>query len=124
MINARELRIGNFVNHGPRPDNKLEGNSTVVSINDLVKLGQFPNWFHPIPLTEDWLRRFGFESLTRKSAGFKADTYTYTRGVSLVLNHGNGNTWTNFWQGNEMKYVHQLQNLFHALTGEELTLND
>jgi hypothetical protein len=27
-----------------------------------------------------------------------------------------------FWQGNKLEYVHQLQNLYFALTGEELEM--
>lgn len=29
---------------------------------------------------------------------------------------------TSFWEGNEKRYIHQLQNFYFALTGEELTI--
>lgn len=77
----------------------------------------------PIEITEDWLLKFGFEKLTDKSKGFKSNSYTYTKGVSFIVHLNENSLSVNFWQGNEKKYVHQLQNLFYALTGVELSVS-
>lgn len=79
--------------------------------------------YEPIPLTEEWLIKLGFEKLTDSNDGFKNTTYTYTKGISFIVYFDGVRLSTNFWMGNEKHYVHQLQNLFYVLSGEELTLN-
>lgn len=67
-----------------------------------------------IPLTEEWLLKFGFE---KSSDGkfYKDSRFTiYQRGVYFGL-IGGSLSW------NEFKYVHQLQNLYYVLTGEDLS---
>ena len=83
---------------------------------------QFIENIKPIPLTEEWLLKFGFEKLTDKSRGFNSNSYTYTKGISFIVHLNDKLLSVNFWQGNEKKYVHEIQNLFFALTGEELTI--
>ena len=81
--------------------------------------------FQPIPLTEEWLVKFGFNEK------YKSTSNRWTKwaeGVNAGLElhdcedeHGNihGVFLHDFTL--EVKYVHQLQNLYFALTGEELT---
>ena len=78
--------------------------------------------YEPIPLTEEWLIKLGFEKLTDSNDGFKNTTYTYTKGISFIVYFDGVRLSTNFWMGNEKHYVHQLQNLFYVLSGEELKL--
>ena len=78
--------------------------------------------YEPIPLTEEWLIKFGFEKLTDSNDGFKNTTYTYRKGISFIVYFDGVRLSTNFWMGNEKHYVHQLQNLFYVLSGEELTI--
>jgi hypothetical protein len=68
----------------------------------------------PIPLTEEWLLKFGFD---------KIDFQFIKNGIKLfpirdLYYRGN------FPIKSDIKYVHQLQNLFFALTGEELTIKN
>lgn len=65
-----------------------------------------------IPLTEEWLLKFGFE---RNESG------NYDKRLELFYG-GNLYRFRQGWTNVELKYVHQLQNLYFALTGEELTL--
>jgi hypothetical protein len=62
----------------------------------------------PIPLTEEWLLKFGFE---------KTDINTWGNKVIGIFFDGKIGSYNicNF------KYVHQLQNLYFALCREELT---
>lgn len=78
--------------------------------------------YEPIPLTEEWLIKLGFEKLTDSNDGFKNTTYTYTKGISFIVYFDGIRLSTNFWMGNEKHYVHQLQNLFYVLSGKELKL--
>ena len=84
---------------------------------------QYPNCCEPIPLTEEWLLKFGFE----KSGGGLYLTYEtfemyYINGVlglsARVSDPNEG------YIDTKIKYVHQLQNLHFALTGEELTIKE
>ena len=71
----------------------------------------------PIPLTEEWLFKFGFDNKFNKG---KINIIPKGR-----LGYKNGRTYFNSWTILEKQpdYVHELQNLYFALTGEELTLN-
>jgi hypothetical protein len=71
----------------------------------------------PIDLTVEWLERFGYE---RKPWGLVKGGLLFRDNIKhpcqeLTLEVGNGFRVT-------VRYVHQLQNLCFALTGEELTI--
>ncbi len=73
-----------------------------------------------IPLTEEWLIKFGFEK-TNVDIFFK---HIGEKALSIYLESNNLTTLLSFdFQETPLrrvKYVHQLQNLYFALTGEEL----
>lgn len=74
----------------------------------------------PIPLTEEWLTKFGFN----KDGDTKDLLFDYAiclerRINDLFLVQVD---WPH--KKKEIKYVHQLQNLFFALTGQELKLHE
>ena len=119
-MKAHEYRIGNIV-MGNKPFS-LKANDIALAYNHEKFKGE-PRW-KDVPLTEEWLLKFGFEKLTEKGSGFKSTSYTYTGKVALIVHFDGVRLSVNFWQGNEKKYVHQLQNLYFALTGEELTLKE
>jgi hypothetical protein len=89
----------------------------------LVELGELK--FDPILITETWLKRFGFEWKS------KASTHT-GYGIIYIKNNWHISVYPNndyrvFINGHSIlttdcKYVHQLQNLYYALTGTELVL--
>lgn len=75
----------------------------------------------PIPLTEEWLLKFGFE---KKPMYGKHNRYFFIKNKLYYCQH---DFYSFVYSNNsleikEPKYVHQLQNLYFALTGEELTL--
>ena len=91
---------------------------------------QFIENIKPIPLTEEWLLRFGFEKGNKvyKDAFsinlLKTDLYLrkcYYGGYYWGFNLENKLD-CEFNDAKSVKYVHQLQNLYFALTGEELTI--
>ena len=125
MIDARELRLGNLL------WNPVQGIAVPVDLrllSDIVmrqKANLDIGW-QPIPLTEQWLFDFGFN---RKDYG--EDSYKYWIGINPVTHDWLFDlTWLGgeeyiypFYRNgfHEVKSVHQLQNLYFALTGEELT---
>ncbi len=116
-MKANELRIGNLID---RQDyickvTKIEEGGIITEPLEYKGERFVEQRVEPIPLTEEWLVKFGFEKLTENA-------YTYTGGYTFTVFFDGERLSTSFWQGNEKKYVHQLQNLYYALTGEELTI--
>lgn len=132
-MKANELRIGNLVKH----DSFI---GFIVSIyKDGVIVDFTKNPFkidgyasiQPIPLTEEWLVKLGFE---RDKTGDLSiminsiDTHLFfvvTKDwfyPSLISEPEYSNTTPSCIGLNRIQYVHQLQNLYFALTGEELTI--
>lgn len=118
MIKANELRIGNIVLN-------QDGKEEIWTIECFKTLTEHPHlasvWSY-IPLTEELLLRFGFDKKT--GITFRKDNYVlvfnndeHCFSFGIIFLDGTPSTWFN-----KIKYVHQLQNLFHSLTGEELTL--
>ena len=121
-MNAKELRIGNYVNY----DNK----DAIITIDDFNHIIKYDiHIINPIPITEDWLLKFGFEQ--------QEFTYNYNIDDTLSLQVLNvkGVYFPSLVEYPEMtlvgtqivhlkciSFVHELQNLYFALTGEELEL--
>jgi len=129
-MKAEELRIGNIVEYyiTDNTDERKEWwEVTKIDVHDLESLSQTndPD-YRPIPLTEDWLLMAGFETrgdfnITTFYKGENPITKDYL--FSLVWLKNNPEP---FYRNgyHKIKYVHQLQNLYFALTGNELTFAD
>lgn len=123
-MKAEELRLGNLVsNMNPRHNDSI---LTIESIGDNHEVNVFYRKYllselEPIPLTEEWLLKFGF-SCEVKIGGDGIEFRVYHFDV-LTFNT-NHLWWYKVQRINDtpLEYVHQLQNLYFALTGEELTL--
>lgn len=128
MITAQELRIGNRVFYKTvdldTGEDFLE--EIVISANDIKTLENSTRQiFLPIPLTEEWLLKFGFEyrehlndwfiPMGEKNLTILIWSRSGTRGC-------NPNEYALFFH--HCEYVHQLQNLYFALTGEELKISN
>lgn len=74
----------------------------------------------PIPLTDEWLLRFGFEKISTYEYSLDKINYpfNYKDGKVNITPGGIGDD--TYGIDIPCKYVHQLQNLYFALTGEEL----
>jgi hypothetical protein len=125
MIKANELRLGNWIEHNQYP------NDTVIiriedgkHIDEAIRLNA-----NPIPLTEEWLIKFGFEEYI--DFGYKTGNFdkvplcgfTYSINTNKVMIMHKGNN-ISHWLDIKIKYVHQLQNLYFALNGEELEVSN
>ena len=133
MIKANELRIGNLILwSGGVHEIELIGKGNEQLDNDngfvyfrkknLQRVSENVDSIEPIPLTEEWLLKFGFE-LDEEDDGFfkrKIKTSVNEKSECLVF------IYESYYQVEvaEINHVHQLQNLYFALTGEELTLKD
>ena len=133
MIEAKELRIGNLVTClGKEVEligiSKWNGNN-YTTLHYAEFKGMIPiQLFHlkPIPLTEEWLFKFGFKKLSSPEATFSNEymiIYTHESTGFYYFEYGIGEN-KKAIRRSECRYVHQLQNLYHSLTNEELTLNN
>jgi len=113
-MRAEELRIGNWVTE--KFVGKADKDIQILEkeMHDLI-YGASEFW-HPIPLTEEWLKRFGFKVINALHDG----TSVFQRADSKTLYLHNSGCWISGASHVSCKYVHQLQNLYFALTGEEL----
>ena len=114
-MKANELRIGNYILF----DNDVYDvrgfvNERVKIHKREVYIGQL---FKPIPLTEEWLLKFGFSKWKNKNNFSKGSFIVYTLSKK-GFHFGKKSLRV------ELKYVHQLQNLYFALTGEELKIKN
>ena len=107
-MKASELRIGNWVYS---PSHKQNYKVIVLSYDIDVNAT-------PIPLTEEWLLRMGFE-FKRQKVGTNG---IFSKGeLNLTLSYG-GIVYRKL--NRPVLYVHQLQNLYFALTNQELEIKE
>jgi len=130
-MKATELRIGNALQ-------RLDGSIFNVTIHDL---GIIHNWTASerllpsgIPLTEEWLLKFGLLKSILDDHTFDLDDWyslkyqpkdewTKVAGWYLYVNCLYVNC-MEYETNTVIQYVHQLQNLYFAITGEELIVNN
>jgi hypothetical protein len=122
-MKANELRIGNYVNV---PGIYKDISEVLEICEDRVNLSGLKLKFHafyPIPLTEEWLVRFGFFINNYESDNFGTTVYQF-KNFAIYCNASVNKWLVCYIDGVELESVHQLQNLYFALTGEELKLNE
>lgn len=118
-LTENELRIGNYVSGGVNKDvaqiTEIRENGVMLSEHEDCP-PHYYDWISAIPLTEEWLIKFGYEK-----PEFTESTWygKYHRIFEPIRGMYVCDT-----SGMTVKTVHQLQNIHHALTGEELKINE
>lgn len=115
-MKASELRIGNLVYHFGNFMETLAIDTTaaIIKVNKIAEQVFYKD-IHPIPITEEWLRKFGAEKRGLPNQ-FSINYIT----IELVEGGASVSPIDMYWI--DVKHVHQLQNLYFSLTGEELTI--
>ena len=125
-MKANELRIRNWVNV---TDKDYQVTQILERGVNCGHIGAIYDLVKPIPLTEDWLTRFGFEKNengepqidacegTALSISIGETPYKYSAWLCVKGNF-------QYWQMSTCEFVHELQNFYFALTGEELELKE
>lgn len=133
MINANELRIGNFVldqggkmikidffeHLGKGYSCKFGQHSKAIDDwGPLHPLTEYTDYANPIPLTPEILEKCGFKYIQKT-------VYTIDNKISFAVFNGKLSTTYVCLDNaiNQIKYLHELQNLYFALTGIELNIN-
>jgi len=114
MIAANELRIGNKVLYG-----------NVYTIDNGMQIHNYYKSFNPIPLTPEILEKAGW-LWNEECNSFEKYPNGDAR-MNLQKKFNGGYTMFNYvikaLIAENIWHLHQLQNLYFALTGEELSIN-
>jgi hypothetical protein len=114
-MKAQELRIGNWV-LGNKPF-QIEGSDIALASTREKSIGTI--LWQPIPLTEEWLERFGFDEIEMSTP------IAYKTKNGFRIKEDERGYWMQYKHGMTIiKHVHSLQNLYFALTGEELQIKE
>jgi hypothetical protein len=134
-MKASELKIGNYILINAYNEKNVISQVTEI-LDERIHLHNFwignTNTFaqrhpleecFPIPLTEEWLLKFGGKEDERKDIYLPIprviDMRIYIKFDHLLLCKGQV---CPMYEYEHIKNVHQLQNLYFALTGEELEI--
>jgi hypothetical protein len=105
-METKELRLGNYVSNGE--------NVMLVDCHTIYDNTEIFNGLKPIPLTSYWLVKFGFEE--------NSTSFTNSIGFPCIVKLKKQSNYL-FYDSIQIKHVHQLQNLYFALTDKELQIN-
>jgi len=126
MIQVNELRFGNWIKYlgdvvqvfGTRGIYVI----TIDEHNEREQQIAFPA-FEPIPLTPEILEKAGFVLRQKDEDGIIYGKEKYTIIYTRCTPGGFGYFLNGYHNDVHLQYLHQLQNLYFALTGEELKIN-
>ncbi|WP_214228615.1 hypothetical protein [Pedobacter sp. B4-66] len=116
MMKNNELRIGNIISK----------RGTVINVKPetILKISRYPLPYKPIQITVEWLLLLGFEKTYHSNVRTRFDLIDNAKIGYDFNNYGEIDGMIGFrYVGNyfgHIQYVHQIQNLYFALTGEEL----
>lgn len=131
-MEAKNLRIGNFVKDRGNKVIRIDfmeyqesgystkfGQRMFLGNEEVHSMTEYTDYAIPIEITEEWLSKLGFTRdnetdyrwyLLDKSIAYDADDNFIRIAYS--------------WEFGKRKYVHELQNLFFVLTGNELSIEN
>jgi hypothetical protein len=108
-----DLRIGNWVFDSEGFDYRIQGYELYVNLVEDFK---------PIPITNKWLERLGFER-NKYYQNFRIKAGDYYNSIKYFEGewcYNNCESDAGCYFVTTAQYVHELQNLYHAINKEEL----
>jgi len=144
MINANELRLGNYILYlgelyvvnGLKYENNNPHKYRIMftTLNGKISNGKTQNWIDPIPLNSEILQKCGFcwvdgfLSIDLKHARMRLAFCNGVRDKMTLfqfqgLTYDSAKEFPMHFGSNHPCFLHDLQNLYFALTGEELKVN-
>ncbi len=118
-MELNELRFGNIIY---KDDTSFPA---PVDLYTFIILERFPerlSWLKGVPLSDDWLEKFGLIERYVKGEWSWANCKKDGPWDSYTEIHKDEEGWYYLKEYPRIKYVHQLQNLYFALTGQDLEL--
>ena len=129
MIDVKELRIGNYVLAEGLVDNEpslyqieMVGIGRCAVMNSRSSITLDWRYANPISITPEWLEKLGFIRSDKTYSYQTSDQFyiDWTMEDGICLNGIYDDIMSNGDKLEHIKYIHQLQNLYYALTGDEL----
>jgi len=128
VIKANELRIGNLLTHEQDYMNNMypidHWQVTSIGAKSFRCKGHSGKYFNPIPITEEWLLRLGYRYYNGKSSGTMCLDYGgklyidfHDRKIQIKSHY---ESYILYRSLHHVLYVHQLQNIYYSLTGQEI----
>lgn len=116
-MDSKDLRIGNYVYDLMETEFVITaiGQGVTMQNKGLPIISEGFSRISPIPLTEEWLVKFGWKIGKYQDAYYLDNLEIYSKDGEFTVNDHVANCTLCF-----LKYVHSLQNLYFALTGKEL----
>ena len=146
-MKANELRIGNFVKDRGNKVIRIDfmeyqesgystkfGQRMFLGEEEVHPMTEYTYYAIPIEITEEWLLKFGFTNIDNTNIYVKSMHKICAEKLKSLAVYIDENNYTiaivDYYTGVEKtdllhfdyEFVHQLQNLYFALTGEELTI--
>ncbi|MFP3835344.1 hypothetical protein [Chryseobacterium sp. SIMBA_028] len=120
-MDSKQFRIGNYINFGSTLSEitGVMAEEIMFKYNtggeDRYALLQTPG-INLIPISEEWLLKFGFLKVLDHPV-YRLD------GIQIEFNGVDSEWAVDLFSGKtDVDYIHQLQNIFFAIKGKELTL--
>jgi len=118
-MKPQDLRIDNYINY--------KGHTVQLTSQDFMQLQEDINdgIIKPLKLTEQWLKDFGFYErvMMPTSKMYELEPLvidSFTDGFEARFRYSEGESSSI----KKVRYVHEVQNLYYALTNTELILKD
>jgi hypothetical protein len=111
IMEAKELRISNLV-HLIADGHENEPDLLIWELEDYEFYENKMEYIKPIPLTEEWLGKCYFKFKELGLYNFSISNHIVSKRIFFTIDG----------YAKQIYYLHQLQNLYFALTGTELTI--
>jgi len=123
MIDRKQLRIGNLLRVGNNPNvqkiievEEIRHNSVTCRWEEGMTDWEYDyKELFPIELTPEWLGKCGFKNVPIGSTGYKLNEVA-------IFDFNDDGIYKMWNYKGEIKFVHQLQNLYYFLTGDDLII--
>ena len=133
MVDPKELRIGNWIQTNSGILKVVNGINYEWEpmehiVYDDTHIGYSNDELSPIPITPEWLERLGFERKYKNENTIHWVKFS-AKHLSFVITECSslfGMEYKAYGADHcpQIFHIHQLQNLYHALTGQELTVKE
>ena len=125
-MEATELRLNNFVIYEDEivpvmgMENNYNGLLVKIDSNHVIDCKEL----EPIALTAEWFSRLGFKEAYRSSTRVRFELSNYCRYDFDLSSNKILQGFLFFGNYIKCNYLHQLQNIYFTLTGEELKIKE
>lgn len=132
MINIRDLRIGNYVMYNglmmavysiigayPRREKRYDNKVVIDLFDGAGIITASLDEIKPIPITEKWLLKLGFE-IEETDRRYTSYIHPETPGLEVDYQLKTFTLYIGDTRISRIWCVHQLQNIYFAITSEEL----